>query len=379
MKTAIFHTALDNIGGAEVVTSILSKELKADVYTTNIDKDKIEKMGFGNSPVISIGNIPTNPPFRQQAALMRFKSLNLRNKYTSYIIAGDWALSVAINHKPNLWYVHSPIREIWDLYDFTRENMVPKLMRPAFDMWVNVNRNLNLKYIRHVQRLACNSINTQKRIKKYLNREAVVIHPPIETSRYYYKQSGDYWLSVNRFIKHKRIEIQIEAFRQMPKEKLIIVGSYEKAKHFRQYAEYIKKIAPENVKIISWVDSAHLIKLYAHCKGFVTTAKDEDFGMAVVEAMASGKPVVAPNEGGFKETVLHNQTGYLIDDITSQKLIEAVKLVGRNPEIYKEGCLKQAKKFDTSVFIEKIKNVMKDTSSEMTFDKLERNSLSVGR
>ncbi|GAI47842.1 unnamed protein product, partial [marine sediment metagenome] len=105
----------------------------------------------------------------------------------------------------------------------------------------------------------------------------------------------------------------------------------------------------------SWVDQKKLIELYANCKGLIATAKDEDFGMTLVEAMASGKPVIASSEGGYKETVLDGVTGELIDDINEDKLIEAIKEIGKNPEKYKNACLKQAKKFDTKIFIKKIK------------------------
>ena len=112
MKIAIFHNYMDNIGGAEKVTLTLAKELNADIFTTNINKKKIKKMGFHNLNIKSIGKIPINAPFRQQAALYKFRKLNLKNKYDFYIISGDWAMAGAVNNRPNLWYVHSPIREI---------------------------------------------------------------------------------------------------------------------------------------------------------------------------------------------------------------------------------------------------------------------------
>ena len=201
----------------------------------------------------------------------------------------------------------------------------------------------------------------KKRIKKYLKREAVVINPPIETSKFHYKKSRDYWLSVNRLITHKRIEMQMKAFSKLPDEKLIMVGSYEKSKHFQEYADYIKKIKPENVEILSWVDFNELVGLYANCRGFITTSQDEDFGMAPVEAMASGKPVIAPNEGGYKETVINNKTGVLIDNIDENKLINTIKQISnelKNPKNqlkYKKACINQAKNFDTEIFIKKIK------------------------
>lgn len=359
MKIAIFHNYMDNIGGAEIVGLTLARELNADFYTTNIDEEKIKKMGFSDIKLKSIGKIPLNAPFRQQMALWRFGKLNLKGRYDFFVIDGDWAVSAAVHNKPNLWYVHSPIREIWDLYEYMKQDIVPPAWRWLFDVWVYYNRHLNKKYVKHVNKIACNSENTLKRVKKYLQREAVVIHPPIETSEYYHRAAGDYWLSVNRLFYHKRINMQLKAFAKMPDEKLTLVGSYEKARHFQAYAEYCKKIKPENVEILSWVDREKLIELYANCKGLITTSQDEDFGMTPVEAMASGKPVIAPNEGGYKETIISGKTGILIDNIDEHKLIETIKKIGnetnKNPEVFRNNCQKQAKKFDTSIFIEKIK------------------------
>lgn len=361
MKIAIFHNFMDNIGGAEAVTLILSRELQADVYTTNIDREKIRKMGFSSDHIYSIGKVPVNAPLRQQAALRRFRRLNLSNSYDFFIIAGDWAMSGAVANKPNLWYVHSPIREIWDLYGYTRQHMVHPLKRPFFDLWVSYNRHLNLSYIRHVDQLACNSQNTRARVKKYLNREAAVIHPAIETSRYQSLAHSNYWLSVNRLIDHKRVNLQIDAFRALPHEKLIIVGSYEQSRHFQSYARKILAEKPDNVEIQSWVDSDTLISLYARCKGFIATAVNEDFGMTLVEALASGKPVIAANEGGYRETATP-QTGALIDSITAEKLAHEIRsmsgLLKKRPDAYRDACLARAKQFDVGEFTHKIKALL---------------------
>lgn len=366
MKIAVFHNYMDNIGGAEKVGLILARELKADIYTTNIDQEKIKKMGFSNINLISIGKVPLNAPLRQQLALYKFRKLNLKNKYDFYIIDGDWAMAGAVNNKPNLWYVHSPIREIWDLYEYTRKNIVSgrkiNFNKYIFDIWVFYNRYLNRKYVKKVDKIVCNSNNTKNRVKKYLGREAKVIYPPIETSNFKYNNSQGYWLSVNRLINHKRVDIQIKAFSKLPEEKLIIVGCYEKASHFNEYMNYLKKIKPNNVQLLSQINQEELIDLYSKCKGFITTSKDEDFGMNVVEAMASGKPVIAPNEGGYKETIIPEKTGILIDDINEEKLAGAIKKLGKeiekNPLKYKNVCQEQAKKFDTKIFIEKMKKTI---------------------
>ena len=228
-----------------------------------------------------------------------------------------------------------------------------------FDLWVLIRRFINKKDLKHIQKIICISENVKRRIKKYLKRDAEIIYPPTKTSDFFFSNPKNYWLSVNRLFHHKRVTLQLKAFKELPKENLIIVGSYEKAKHFKQYAEKIKKLKPKNVKIMSWISNQKLIKLYAECKGFITTSKDEDYGMNVVEAMASGKPVIAPNEGGYKETIINNKTGILIDNITPKKIIKAVDLMDKqlkqNPYKYKRVCQEQAKKFDTKIFIEKIK------------------------
>jgi len=188
MKIAIFHNFMDNIGGAEIVSLTLSRELGADFYTTNIDEEKIRKMGFNDLKIKSIGQVPINPPLKQQMALWRFSRLNLKNQYDFFIISGDWAISAAKHNQPNLWYVHSPMREIWDLYGYTRNQLVPWFGRWCFDGWVKYNRYLSKKYFKSVNQIVCNSANTQNRVKKYLGRDAEVINPMVDAAKFFYRQ-----------------------------------------------------------------------------------------------------------------------------------------------------------------------------------------------
>ena len=364
MKIAIFHNYLDNIGGAEIVALILARDLKADIYTTNIDAEKISKMGFSEilPRIFSIGCLPKMAPFRQQLAFWKFRRLDLRGQYDFFIIAGDWAMSAAVNNKPNLWYAHSPLNELWEFCDYIKKDIISRWKIIPYNIWVWFNRKLTLKYAQSVGVWVCNSNNTKQRIKKYYFKDAVVINPPVDTKKYFFQEPKNYWLSVNRLITHKRIDLQLKAFGFLPDEKLLIVGSYEEGvAQFEKYKKYLETIKPDNVEIIHWVSDEKLKELYSRCKGFVATAQNEDFGMTVVEAMAAGKPIVATNEGGYKESIT-SDTGILIDDISPEKIASAVCLVSDNLKtdslFYQEKCRNRALKFDSQTFISKIKTEM---------------------
>ncbi len=357
-RIAIFHQFLDNIGGAEVVTLTLARELEGDVFTTNISDDKISQLGFEDvlPRIHSIGSIPTRAPWRHQLALWRFARINLSGQYDQFIVSGDWAVSAMKHNRPAVWYVHSPCRELWDIRQYIRSTMVPWYARPIFDLWTSFNRWLLPHYMAHADSIICNSQNTQSRLKKYLNTEAEVVHPPCDTKQYYWEPHQNYWLSVNRLLPTKRIELQLEAFRRLPNEKLIVVGSYEKGvPQFENYKRELERHKPDNVEFRHWVSDTELKRLYAQSKGLVCTALDEDFGMTPVEAMASGKPVIAINEGGYRETVIDEKTGYLLNEPTTDALTSALQNASyeleTDPARWKEVCHKRATHFSTDMFI----------------------------
>lgn len=345
---------METIGGAEKVALTMARELNADIFTTCVNETAVLNMGFKNIRIKTIGPVPSNPPFRQQAILARFRAIKCSGRYDYFIIDGDWAVSAAILNKPNLWYAHSPIRELWDLYDYNRIHYVRAWKRPAYDAWVHVNRFLTKGYLRHVNTIVCNSLTTEKRIKNYLDMDCIVIYPPIETTAFRCNESEGYWLSVNRLVEHKRVDLQIKAFAALPDEKLVIVGGVENSASSLAYYRYLNSIKPVNVVFLDGVNSAELIDLYARCKGFVATARDEDFGMTPVEAMASGKPVVAPDEGGYRESVIDGITGRLVRDIREDTLIDALREISGSAGDFRTSCINQAKTFDTTVFIRKL-------------------------
>lgn len=356
MKIAIFHDYFGAIGGGEKLVLMLAKYFNADVITTDLNIESIKKMGYSDTHIISLGNTSKVPPLKQISASLLFATCDFSKKYDFFIFSGNWAYFAAKKHKPNLYYCHTPTRAFYDLYD-TFLMRQPFIVSVFFRIWVRLHRPASEYYLSHVCKIATNSKNTLQRINKYFQRDAEVIYPPVETSKFTCKEYGNFWLSVNRLYPEKRVELQIDAFREIPEEKLIIVGGYSEGDHAKSYAKNVINNLPENVKLLGEVSEAELLDLYSRCKGFICTAMDEDFGMTPVEAMASGKPVVAVNEGGFKETVVDGKTGLLINaDV--QSVMEAVKFISREPESYRNSCIEQAKHFDLSIFNEKIKNVV---------------------
>lgn len=356
MKVAIFHDYIGAIGGGEKLVLTLAKGLGADVITTDVDMDSVIKMGFQDVKIISLGNTLKMPPLKQIDASFKFATCDFSKNYDIFIFSGNWAFFAAKKHKPNVYYCHTPTRAFYDLYDVYRKNQSVFVSLP-FVIWVSLHRKISEYYLSHVSKIATNSMNTQKRIQKYFGRASTVIYPPVDTSRFEFKEYGDFWLSVNRLYPEKRVELQVGAFREMPDQKLVIVGGYASGDHASAYAARLMTGLPENVTLVGSVSEEKLLELYATCKGHITTALDEDFGMTPLEAMASGKPTVAVKEGGYLETVLDGVTGLLVDpDVPS--IVSAIKEVSSDPVKYKDACIKRAKEFDVSTMLRKMRAML---------------------
>ncbi|MCP1715131.1 glycosyltransferase involved in cell wall biosynthesis [Methanocalculus alkaliphilus] len=357
MKIAIFHDYFGAIGGGERVAITLANILKADIITTVPDAAcRLDK----NVHIRSLGSPITIPPLKQLSTTWKFASADFSDEYDFFIFTGMWSHYAARFNSPNIWYCYSPERSFYDLYTnfLSRQNC---LSRQAFRLWTTIHRRFDQRSVREVDQIVTISENVRKRIQQYYHRDAQVIYPPVDTSRYHCKEYGDFWLSVNRFYPEKRIDLQIEAFRSLPDKRIIIVGGYSEGdRHAGMYAEKLMKDLPPNVEILGEVTEEKLLDLYGRCRGLVCTALDEDFGLTPVEAMASGKPVVAVNEGGFRETVTP-ETGVLVS-ADAREIAEAVRQVSSEPERYREACVKRAKEFDTIVFSEKIQRVINDVS-----------------
>ncbi|MGV8108461.1 glycosyltransferase [Methanospirillum sp.] len=353
MKIAIFHDYFGAVGGGERTVITLAEVLGADIITT--DTDALSTL---NSLVLikSLGKTIKFPPLKQISTTRHFSQVDVTDKYDFFIFTGNWSHYAASTHHPNLWYCFTPVRAFYDLYQtfISRQDI---LTRQIFKSWVYAHQRYDQRSVREVDRIVSISKTTQERVKKYYDRETPVIYPPIDTSRFFCKEYGDFWLSVNRLYPEKRIELQIEAFRNMPHERLIICGGYAEGDHAARYVEQIMNDIPENVTFLGEVSEIELIDLYSRCRGLICTALDEDFGLTPIEAMASGKPVVAVAEGGFRETVVPGTGALVSADVLSIR--RAVHEISPNAYQYHDMCKKQASLFDLNIFADRFRSIVK--------------------
>ena len=365
MKIGIFHDYFDSIGGAEKLVLTLARELGADVITTDVNEDCVRQMEFEDVNVIKIGNSIKRPIFRQISTSIRFARCDFSKKYDFFIFSGNWSPFAAKKHKPNIFYCHSPVRSFYDLYDLILKES--SLRRSIFVIWAKLHKKIYENNLNHIQGIATNSKNTKSRIKKFLKKDSDIVYPPVNTSKYKFQKYGDFWLSVNRIYPEKRIELQIDSFKLIPEENLVIVGGNLGSDYFSKYAEKIKFNLPKNIEFLDTVSEKKLLELFSCCKGFISTARDEDFGMAVVEAMASGKAVICVKEGGFLESVIDNVTGIFVQPKVDE-IIKAIKSISKNPAKYKEACIERSKEFDVSFFVKNMKESIQNIISKNNSD-----------
>ncbi len=359
MRVAILHDHMSFIGGGERLVLTLAQGLDADLYVTDLDPDIPEKAGFRGVRVHELAKVPRTPLLRQTRQAKAFHHAEIPDA-DLYVFSGNWAIAAAETHTPNLWYCHTPARVFYDLEATFLAELSPA-KRVAARAWIKRTRPKYEDDVAHVQRIVANSRNVAGRVERYLHRAAEVVYPPVDVARYRFSDIGDAWLSVNRLSHEKHVDLQVEAFRKLPDERLLIAGGPQMGVG---QASFIRSLRPPpNVEFLGEVDDERLRELYATCRGFVATSRDEDFGLTPVEAMASGKAVVAVGEGGYRETVVGGETGWLVPP-TAERLAEAIR-AARTDDLrgMRAACERRAKLFDRSVFLERMRSLVGQTAS----------------
>lgn len=354
MSVAILHDHLRFIGGGERVALTLASALDADLYVTDLDPTLPERAGMPAVRALEIARVPRRAPMRQNAQARAFRTASIPD-HDMYIFSGNWAVFAAPRHRPNLWYCHTPVRVFYDLRNAFLAS-VPPMRRWAARRWIERRRPEYETAVAGVDRIVANSRNVSDRIRRYLGHSSEIVYPPVDTSRYRFDRVGDFWMSVNRLSHEKGLDLQMAVFRRLPQERLVVVGAPQMGVRMDRFIRSLNP--PPNVEFLGEIDDRKLRDLYATCRGLVATSRDEDFGLGPVEAMASGKAVVAVDEGGYRESVVHGETGWL-EPATADAL--AARISQPTPAVLatmRAACEARARQFDTRVFVDRIRDLV---------------------
>ncbi|PIW07388.1 hypothetical protein COW38_02870 [Candidatus Collierbacteria bacterium CG17_big_fil_post_rev_8_21_14_2_50_45_7] len=327
MRIALVHDYLNEAGGAERVLRVLSEMYHyAPIYTA-FAKNGTAKSMFPDRKIVEskwgwflkIGRLYSYGRFLLPWI---WKSVDLREydliitSCSGYIARGfqvkEGARVVAYCHTPPRW-----------LYGYDTPTGAQKTWWGRVFIW-SVGpfvRYFDYQSAQRVDTWIANSHEVAGRIEKFYRKQASVVYPPIKMVNGQWLmvngKRGDYYLVVSRIVGGKGIEEATTAFKKLGIP-LKIVG--EKVAHGTWLMVRGKKI-----EYLGRVGDGELAKLYAGAKGFVALARDEDFGMTVVEAMSCGTPVLAYDGGGYRETVMPGKTGVLIQGTNTRDIGEGIK------------------------------------------------------
>ncbi len=246
-------------------------------------------------------------------------------------------------------YCYTPMRYLWvqreEYFGPGRAGLLTRIGFRAVEPYL---RRWDLRTAANPHHYIAISENVRERIEAIYHRTADVIYPPVDTGAFpLADRRGRYFLIVSALVPYKRVDLAVEAFNRIG-ERLIVVGSGPEL-------DRLRAIAKPNVEFAGWQPDARLPGYYGGCSAVIFPG-EEDFGIGPVEAMASGKPVIALARGGALETVREAgavRTGILFRDPTPESLIEAIGRYRRtafDPAAMREF----AKEFDRGVFKSRI-------------------------
>jgi glycosyltransferase involved in cell wall biosynthesis len=260
----------------------------------------------------------------------------------------------------HICYCHTPIRYYWSHYkEYRRDPGFGKLnglIRLAMPFVIPAQKKADYQAAQNVDFFIANSTEVQRRIKKYYNKNSIVIHPPVDVDRFTPARTrGDYYVATGRQVPYKRIDLAVSAATELSIP----------LKVFGNGSEHEKLVAMAGPTVEFFTDrftdasDAELTHALDHAKGFIFPS-EEDFGIVAVEALAAGSPVIALARGGSKDIVEEGVSGVLFRDQNTENVVNAIRY--SQSLTFLPGTLRRkAKRFDKSLFITKIRKVVKDT------------------
>jgi glycosyltransferase involved in cell wall biosynthesis len=320
---AIVQDWLAAEAGSERVTLELARLLPyADLYTSFFDPAI-----FGGE--LAGRRVHTWPLQRLLGPTERFRSLlplyplwfsmlDLRDR--DLVVSSSVAFTHAVRtsrRAVHVAYVHTPLRYAWDLDAYLSGSSVSlpgkvgaRVLRPVLQRWDRAAGQ-------RPDVLVANSETVRARIRRLWGRHAEVIHPPVDVDEIPLSQADDGFLLVAaRMLAYRRLDLAVEACTRLGRELVVVGDGPERGR--------LEAIAGPTVRFLGRVDRAQLVDLFGRCHAYLAPGV-EDFGIAPVEAMAAGKPVIGSRAGGVAETVVDGRTGILVDDPSAASLADAIE------------------------------------------------------
>ena len=344
-SVALVHDFLLDVRGAErVFLELCEIWPQADIYTAVYDERGTEGR-FADRAVHTSFLQRFRPSARTFRALLplypaAIESFDLSDYDLVVSSSSAWAHAVLCDERTvHVSYCHNPFRYAWNDRDSTltrRRNPVTRIaLRTLFHRW----RQWDWIAAQRTDRYVANSLVTQARIRAYFGREARIVYPPVHTARFSPGTVSDYYVVVSELMAHKQIDVAIAAFNAL-RLPLLIVGDGPAARRLR--AE-----AGPTIRFTGRLSDAAVAEAIQGARAMIVTAVEE-FGIAAVESMAAGRPVIARRGGGGMETVLDGVTGRFWHGEPAD--LAAAVLEFDDTAIDPQACVRQAARFDSTSF-----------------------------
>lgn len=366
MKVALVHDWLTGMRGGEKCLEVFCELFPgADLFTLIYDPDAV-------SPMIKQMNVKTSWIDRLPGAKNYFRYLlPFFPQAVETFELGDYDLIVSSSHcvakgifphrGAHIAYVHAPMRYIWDQHDAYFGAGASPIPRAAMALWRGYLQRWDLRSSERVNFFIANSKNVAAKIKTLYGREAAVIHPPVDVERFDLAERHEpYYLVVSALVPYKRVDLAVDAFNELQLP-LKIAGDGPLQKSLRRRAK-------SNIEFLGWVGDAELAELYSRCQAVIFSG-EEDFGIVPLEAQASGRPVIAYDRGGARETVIgfddndrdaaKPPTGIFFPQAAPASLIEAVEQYSDLKHVFDPAALRRhAAGFSRDRFKSEMKRVI---------------------
>jgi glycosyltransferase involved in cell wall biosynthesis len=352
-RTALVHDFLLDLRGAErVFAELCDMSPDADVFTAVYDEDGTEGR-FANRRVRTsfLQRLhPTSRTFRALLPLYPYamEALDLRGYQLVISSSSAWAHGVLVDDDAtHVCYCHNPFRYAWNARETAlagRSGLARAVLTPILQRW----RQWDWIAAQRVDHYIANSDVTRRRIARCFNRDADVVYPPVRVERFTPARIGDHYVVLSELMRHKRIDVAIDAFNRM-RRPLLIVGDGPDDRRLRA-------LAGPTIRFSGRVSDPEAAALLARARALVTVASEE-FGIAAVEAQAAGRPVIALRDGGVCETVREGVTGTFFPAPDADALIAAVERFDVHA-VDPHACVANAARFDAAAFREGIRRVV---------------------